>query len=55
MRDKNNSTHFRILHPDLLAAQMLAYEPSGLICKKIKKEAEIEEYGAFSFEINSRC
>ena len=42
------------IHPDLLAAQKDAYEPSGLFCKKITKEAESEEYGAFEFEINNQ-
>jgi len=28
------------LHPDLLAAQKLVYEPNGLICTNIIKEAE---------------
>lgn len=54
MNAKNKPEQLFTLHPDLLAAQKLAYEPSGLICKKIKKEAESEEYGAFVFEINNR-
>lgn len=43
-----------VIHPDLIAAQKLAYEPSGLICKNIVKEAESEEYAACMFEINNR-
>jgi hypothetical protein len=42
------------IHPDLLAAQMLVYEPLGLICKNVTKEAEGGEYGAYEFEINNR-
>ncbi len=42
------------IHPDLLAAQKLVYEPHGLICTNIKKEAESEAYGAFVFELNNR-
>ncbi|MDR3476972.1 MAG: MepB family protein [Gammaproteobacteria bacterium] len=45
MQEKN-------LHPDLLLAKELVYEPNGLICKNIKKEAESDEYGAYEFEIN---
>lgn len=41
-------------HPDLIAAQKLIYEPAGLMCKNLHKEAESEEYGAFRFEINNR-
>lgn len=37
---------------DLAAAIALAYEPSGLMCKNFEKEAESEEYGAFTFEMN---
>jgi len=42
------------IHPDLLDAQKFAYEPSGLLCKEITKEAESEEYGAFTFEANDK-
>lgn len=49
MRNSSNN-----IHPDLLAAQKLAYEPSGLMCKKIKKATESQEYGAFEFEINNQ-
>lgn len=39
--------------PAVLAAAIeLAYEPSGLMCKNFEKEAESEEYGAFTFEMN---
>ena len=43
------------LHPDLLAAQKIAYEPSGLQCTNFEKEAESEEYGACVFEMASKC
>lgn len=42
-----------VVHPDLVAAQKFAYEPCGLICTKIAKETESEEYGAVVFEINT--
>ena len=42
------------IHPDLLAAQKLAYEPNDLVIDKLVKEMESEEYGAFTFEINRR-
>lgn len=41
------------VHSDLLAAQNLAYGPSGLTCDKIAGEAESAEYGAFEFEMNN--
>ncbi len=41
-------------HPDLLEAISVTYEPSGLICQNLAKEAESEEYGAFVFEMNNR-
>lgn len=42
------------LHPDLLAAQKFVYEPSGLICTHVIKEAESEEYGAYKFSLNNK-
>ncbi len=33
-------------HPDLLAAQALAYTPSGLTCAQVQPEAESADYGA---------
>lgn len=41
------------IHPDLLTTVKLAYEPNGLVCKNFEKEAESEEYGAFTFEMNT--
>ena len=46
--------HILAVHPDLLEAKKLAYEPSGLICQNLIKEAESEGYGACTFEINNR-
>ena len=43
------------IHPDLVAALKLAYEPSGLKCEKLVKEPESEEYGAYEFELNGKC
>lgn len=40
------------IHPHLVAAQKLAYEPQGFICKNIEQEAESQEYGACGFEMN---
>lgn len=48
-----NSNFSDNIHPDLFAAQKLAYEPSGLICKNVVKEKESEEYGACTFELNN--
>jgi len=42
------------MYPELMAAQQLAYEPCGLICKNISKDAESEEYSACEFEMNNR-
>lgn len=42
------------LHPDLLLAQELFYEPNGLICKNIIQETESQQYGACSFIINNK-
>ena len=44
----------QLIHPDFLVAQKLAYEPNGLACTKIEKEAESEDYGACVFEMNNR-
>lgn len=43
---------YYLIHPDLLAAIEFAYEPCGLKCKNIVKEAESEDYGACTFEMN---
>ncbi|SFX36350.1 hypothetical protein SAMN02787144_1002443 [Streptomyces atratus] len=40
------------LHPDLLAARTLVYEPSGLVCTRPVPEAESAEYGAHSFTVD---
>jgi len=42
------------IHPDIIAAQKFAYEPSGLQCENIVTEAESEEYGACVFEMNNK-
>lgn len=47
---KNNLS----FHPDLLAAQELVYEPLGLVCHNIMHEAESQEYGACTLEINGK-
>ncbi len=41
------------IHPDLLATQKLAYEPSGLSCTLVNQEAESKEYGACLLKINN--
>jgi len=42
------------IHPDLLIAQKLAYEASGLTCSAIAQETESKKYGACTFEINNK-
>lgn len=42
------------IHPDLLAAQTVAYKPMGLICNNLVSKAESQDYGACSFEINNK-
>lgn len=41
------------IHPDLIEAQKIAYNLSGLTCEKLIKEPESENYGAFVFEMNN--
>ena len=43
-----------MIHPDLLAAQQLVYEPNGLFCNAIVEEAESKEYGACTFVMNHK-
>lgn len=43
------------IHPDLLSANDLFYEPSGLILQNLKIESESEDYGAAEFTINNHC
>ncbi len=45
---------FNSLHPDLLEAQKLAYEPLGLTCNNLVQEAESQEYGACTFEMRNK-
>ncbi|MEL5961180.1 MepB family protein [Streptomyces sp. CLV115] len=40
------------LHPDLLAAKALVYDPSGLVCSRPVPEAESAEYGAHGFSVD---
>ncbi len=54
MNDKNKRNPSASIHPDLLAAQKYAYEPSGLLFNKLEKEAESEEYGAYILEMKDR-
>ena len=42
------------IHPDLLIAQKILYEPVDLTCKSVAQEAESQEYGACTFEINKK-
>lgn len=42
------------IHPDLLIASKVAYDPSGLMLYSLEQEAESKEYGACTFSINSR-
>ncbi|MDB6081831.1 MAG: MepB domain containing protein [Chlamydiia bacterium] len=43
-----------MIHPDLLASQKLAYEPSGLTSCNFIPETESKEYAAYDFEMNAR-
>ena len=43
-----------MMHPDLIAAQALLYEPNGLRCNAIIEEKESKEYGACTFEMNHK-
>jgi hypothetical protein len=52
--DKQKKDYTENIHPDLLAAQEIAYEPSGLKISKLIKEAESKKYGAFKFNINEK-
>lgn len=49
--EKNSSV---VIHPDLSIAQKLVYEPLGFTCQNIAKEMESAEYGAYTFELNSK-
>lgn len=42
------------MHPDLLIAQRVAYEPSGLIIDAFLEETESKEYGACTFRMNNQ-
>lgn len=44
----------RAIHSDLVDAQKLAYEPSGLTCHDVAQEAESQEYGACTFKMNNQ-
>ena len=48
---KKNSSEFT--HLDLIAAQKVAYEPSGLMMCHFAVEAESEEYAASEFKMNN--
>ena len=41
-----------VIHSDLVILQELVYEPNGFLCTNIVQEAESEEYGAYTFEMN---
>ena len=51
---EKNKTNSSNIHPDLLAANKFAYEPSGLLYKNLVKEAESQQYGASVFEMNNK-
>lgn len=42
------------LHPDFIEVQKNIYEPLGWKCESIKQEAESQEYGACTFEMNDK-
>ncbi|MGS2810103.1 MepB family protein [Nocardia sp. MW-W600-9] len=43
------------IHPDLLAAKLRVYDPSGLSCSPPGPEAESQEYGAYEFTVDHRA
>lgn len=45
---------YNTIHPDVLVTQKLAYEPNELTCSTIIQEAESQEYGACTFEMNHK-
>lgn len=47
---KNNN----LFHPDLMAAQEIAYELNGLFCTNIVIDKESSDYGACTFQINNK-
>lgn len=46
---KNPTT---LIHPDLIAAQKLAYEPNGWVIEHFTTETESQEYAASEFTMN---
>ncbi|MDR3550495.1 MAG: MepB family protein [Candidatus Babeliales bacterium] len=42
------------VHPDLLSAQELAFKPMRLTYTKLIQDAQSQEYGACSFEMNQK-
>ncbi|MBS1986914.1 MepB family protein [Candidatus Dependentiae bacterium] len=42
------------IHPDLLIASQIAYEPSGFILNALEQSIESKEYGACTFTINNQ-
>jgi hypothetical protein len=42
------------LHPDLLLAKTLIYDPCGYACSKLAAEKESSDYGATTFTLNNR-
>lgn len=51
MSPQNNFSD--IVHPDLITAQKLVYEPNGLDCKVVEIDIESKEYGACTLQINN--
>ncbi len=41
-----------VIHPDLIAAKKLIYDPNDFDCSSLQKEAESADYGAFTFVLN---
>jgi len=54
MRSNDKPTSADTMHPELLAAQKYAYEPSGLTLTNLLQAAESQEYGACDFEMNNK-
>lgn len=43
----------KIIHPDLIEAENLAYNPSGFTIENFSIEAESQEYSAYKFSLNN--
>lgn len=54
MENENKLQSVVRVHTDLLEAKKLAYEPIGLTLQYLIQEPESKDYGAYTFEMNSK-